>query len=443
MRLIRDPQNGLRMAPANVQAAPARNDTLANRPLRGITSTDGATAFTRILSSNGPHGVFVLPDGPPANILASHTGVKPAAKRAASRDDLESTLALWWQELLGHDRVGLDDDFFDLGGQSLIVVRLFSKIKKTYGVNFGLSTLFEARTVRTLAQLIREASTKPNSEQSAGRALVAIQPGGTNLPLYVISGLGGNVIKFHSMAFYLGEDQPIFGLLPRGLDGGDSYHTRVEDMAADYVKAIREVQPEGPYRLVGYSFGGAVAFEVAQQIVAQGGVVGLLGMFDTIEWQYLERVERSLGFRERFAVYRSKLRLAASEEDPVAAMWKRLKSKSSRTIFRLLGAGGRSTAPSTATIEDVNIYAAANYRAKVYPGKLTLFRAITRGPLDGDDQFLGWGDLVDGGIEVHHIPATHLNILQEPGVRVLSEKLRECLDRDAAFASADLQVAIV
>ena len=81
--------------------------------------------------------------------------------------------------------------------------------------------------------------------------------------LFVISGLGGNVIKFHSMAYYLGEDQPVYGLLPRGLDANEPYHTTVEEMAAYYVEAIREAQPEGPYRLVGYSFGGAVAYEVA------------------------------------------------------------------------------------------------------------------------------------------------------------------------------------
>jgi thioesterase domain-containing protein/acyl carrier protein len=371
------------------------------------------------------------------------TVVRPESGSTISRDNVESVLAQWWEELLGHEHVGLDDDFFELGGQSLIVVRLFSKIKKEFGINLGLSTLFEARTVRELARLIREASTKTTSETRSGRALVAIQPKGTRPPLFVISGLGGNVIKFHSMAIYLGEDQPVYGLLPRGLDGDEPYHTRVEDMAEYYVHAIRAVQAEGPFRLVGYSFGGAVAFEVAQQIMSQGGVVSLLGMFDTIEWQYMEQVERSLGFRERLAVFRSKLKVAASDEDPFRSIWKRLKSKSSRTFFRHFHAGRRPDPAPAVTIEDVNIDAAARYRPKLYPGKLTLFRAMTRGPLDGKDLFLGWGSLVAGGIEVHHVPATHLNILQEPGVRVLSEKLRECLDRDLVVANADLQVALV
>ena len=216
-------------------------------------------------------------------------------------DDVESLIAEWWQELLGIERVDLDDDFFHLGGHSLIVVRLFSQIKKTYGISFGLSTLFEARTVRKLSALVRTARTAPHSAPKSGPALVSIQPKGTRPPLYVVSGLGGNVIKFQSMAFYLGEDQPVYGLIPRGLDGHEPYHTRVEDMAAYYVDAIRNVQPKGPYHLVGYSFGGAVAFEVAQQITAAGGEVGLLGLFDTIEWSYMVRVKQSLSPRDRRA----------------------------------------------------------------------------------------------------------------------------------------------
>ena len=100
-----------------------------------------------------------------------------------------------------------------------------------------------------------------------------------------------------------------------------------------------------------------------------------------------------------------------------------------RGIYRLFHALGRPVPQSVGTIEDVNAFAGANYRPKVYPRTLTLFRATSRRPLDGDDPYLGWRDLVSGGIEVHHIPASHLNILQEPGVTVLAAKLRECLER--------------
>jgi acyl transferase domain-containing protein/thioesterase domain-containing protein len=434
MRLVRDPKNALPLAPAHVSVPAARDDAAEERPPRGIAPADGAKAFTRILSSHAPPGIFVLPDGPIAMSAHAGTALRPPSRKT-SFDSVEAVLGTWWQELLGVERVGLDDDFFELGGQSLIVVRLFSKIKKTYGVNFGLSTLFEARTIRTLAQLIREAaSTKTQGGPSPGRALVTIQPKGTRLPLYVISGLGGNVIKFHQLAHLLGEDQPVYGLLPRGLDGDEPYHTRVEEMAAYYVEAILKVQVQGPYRLVGYSFGGAVAFEVAHQIVAQGGAVSLLGLFDTIEWQYMEQVGRSLGIRERLAIYRSEFMQAMSRGDSFRPLWKRFKSGIWKTLLRLSYPLDRRPQPEE-TIEGVNLYAAANYRPKVYPGRLTLFRATMRGPQEGDDAVLGWGDLVAGGIDVHHIPCTHFTILQEPAVRILVEKLRQCLDRDPAVAT--------
>jgi len=441
MRLVRDLQTALGTERSHLPAAAARPDSAEDRPPTGIAPADGAKAFTRILASDGPPGILVLPDGPKAMTLATEIGLRPTSRRSSSKDKVESVLAEWWQELLGIEQVGLDDDFFELGGQSLIVVRLFSKIKKTYGINFGLSTLFEAHTVRKLAQLIREASTKTAHEPSSGRALVAIQARGTRPPLYVISGIGGNVIQYRSMAFYLGEDQPVYGLLPRGLDGGEPYHTRVEDMAAYYVEAIREMQPEGPYRLAGYSFGGAVAFEVAQQLVAQGGHVSFLGLFDTIELGYRERVKKSLSFHERLAVYRSQFKIAVSGEDPSRSLWDRVRAQSSRAAYRFLHLLGRPLPWSGIRIEDANALAGARYQPKLYPGRLTLFRCTTKLPLDGDDEFLGWGGLVAGGIELLYVQSTHAYILREPGLRILSEQLRECLDRDPAHAIVDPQVS--
>ena len=151
---------GLDIVGAHVSAPAARNELAVPHQSAGIAPALGAKAFTRILSSDGPPGIFVLPDGPGVMNMRRDTVASPALESRSSNDQVESVLAEWWQELLGYEHVGLDDDFFELGGQSLIVVRLFSKIKKTYGVNFGLSTLFEARTVRKLAQLIREADDK-------------------------------------------------------------------------------------------------------------------------------------------------------------------------------------------------------------------------------------------------------------------------------------------
>jgi thioesterase domain-containing protein len=303
--------------------------------------------------------------------------------------------------------------------------------------------LFEARTVRKLAQLIREANSPTHSEPRSERAIVSIQPKGTRPPLYVISGLGGNVIEYPRLAYYLGEDQPIYGLIPRGLDGREPYHTRVEDMAAYYVEAIRKMQPEGPYRLVGHSFGGTVAYEVAQQLIAQGGVVDFLGLFDTIEWHYREQAKKLLVLRERLAIYKSELKQAVIERDPFGPLWKRIRRKTLSMISPLFHAFGRQLPEYGSTIEDVNDRAGANYQPKIYPARLTLFRSTSRRTQDGHDEFLGWGDLVIGGIDVHQVPADHYNIIKEPSVKILAEKLQKCLDRDSADASSVLELAEV
>jgi acyl carrier protein len=217
----------------------------------------------------------------------------PAKSAAKPESGVEGTLAEWWQELLGVEAVGLDDDFFDLGGHSLVALRLFSKIKNTFQSDLGLSTLFEARTVRQLAALIRKGETSRTDEEVAATAIVPIREQGSRLPLFLLSGLGGEVIGFNTLARCLGDDQPVFALQPQGLDGRKQFLTRVEDMAAHYLREIRGVWPHGPYCLAGYSFGGYIVFEMAQQLHAAGETVALLGLLDTIEWQYLEHVYHS------------------------------------------------------------------------------------------------------------------------------------------------------
>ena len=216
--------------------------------------------------------------------------------------------------------MSLDDDFFELGGQSLIVVRLFSRIKKTYAINLSISIFFEARTIRKLAAVVRESSLSTRFGHGSRRAVVAIQANGTRHPLFVFPGKDGEVLGYHRLAEYLGEDQPVYGVVPRGVDGLEPYDTRVEDMAEYFVNAIREARPEGPYCLLGHSFGGMVAFEAAQQLVAQGSVVSHLVLLDTVEENYRKRFTKSLRLRHRLAMYRSDFKLAMQSRDPLAPL---------------------------------------------------------------------------------------------------------------------------
>jgi len=427
MRRVNDPAATLAEAARGARAGSTPD--FSDHGGHAITVEQGTEALVRILSSQIPPTLLVNAGDLPLDARRKGDS-SPVSNSAIALDDVEALLASWWEELLGV-QVGLDDDFFELGGQSLIVVRLFNKIKKNYDVELPLNTLFEVRTVRKLAERIRGGATLEAERPIGSSPMVAIQPNGTQPPLFVISGLGGNVIKFHRLARYLGEEQPIYGLLPRGLDGKEPFDTTVEDMAAYYVRAIRAIQPQGPYRVVGYSFGGIVAFEVAQQLAAEHGPVGLLGLFDTIEWHYMENVNRSLNPSQRLQIYKAKLGDALSSKQRFTSLQELVEGKLLAAKARILSAFGRNTFPANgASIEEVNIFAAANYKPQVYPGVVTIFRSTTRRIEDGNDQFLGWGGLAKQGVEVHHIASNHFNILQEPGVRILSEKLKQCLNRN-------------
>ena len=430
MRLVRDPREVLGNLAPHVPAPLKENGTVHERPSRAISPGDGARAFMTIVSSDHGPGVLVLPDGPPAMTFLPDRSARPHARKPASGEDIDTLLVDWWRESLGHERVGLDDDFFELGGQSLHVVRLFAKIKKMYGIDFNLSVFFErARSGRSRNSFVMRA--KSTSAHLSEHAVVPIQAKGKRRPLFVVSGLDGHVLAFHRLAHHLGEDQPVYGLAHSSSDGSESERASVEDIARSYVSAIRKVQPEGPYRVVGHSFGGIVAFEVAQQLIAHGDTVSTLGLFDTIEPRYSRQVWESLDFGKRLAVQLSEFKFALRERDlfgPLRRRFQKTRAKFS-SIFR---AAGSPVPKPDISVKDRNLIAAANFQPKVYPSSLTLFRSTFRGIKDGEDEVLGWGRVVAGDIEIRHIPATHGNIVNEPAVRILAKELAECLDRDAA-----------
>jgi acyl transferase domain-containing protein/acyl carrier protein len=211
----------------------------------------------------------------------------------APRNAIEEALAKQWEKLLGVSPVGVEDSFFDLGGHSLIAVRLFATIKKEFGVEFPISVLFDAPTIATIAARIEaQTGAVPDAEGEAVAApaqaqsfthLVALNKGDAarKPPLFIVAGMFGNVLNLRHLAQQLGEDQPVYGVQARGLIGDDAPHTRIEEAATDYLAEIRQVQPEGPYLFGGFSGGGITAYEMAQQVKAQGGEVALLCMLDT------------------------------------------------------------------------------------------------------------------------------------------------------------------
>src|ERR1700731_2380338 len=187
---------------------------------------------------------------PTAHVIAEPTTDLATAPISKLEDETSRQLTRIWQELLGVESIGLDQNYFDLGGDSVLAVHLFAQIEKAFKVKLPLATLFEAPTIRELAQILR--SEVPSSGWSP---LVTIQLSGSRPPFFCIHGAGGNVLIYRELSQYLGSDQPFYGLQSQGLDGVSPLLTTIEEMSAQYVKEIQSIQPHGPYYLGGYCMG--------------------------------------------------------------------------------------------------------------------------------------------------------------------------------------------
>ena len=357
--------------------------------------------------------------------------VQTAAEFVDPRDALEIQLAQMWQELLGIRRVGVRDNFFALGGNSLLAVRLMGRIEQTCGKSIPLDTLFQAATVEHLASILRQEETPPQS------LLVAVQPQGSRPPFFCIHPIGGNVVCYAELARCLGTDQPFYGLRARGLKGEESFAS-IEAMAARYVDEIRALEPEGPYLLGGWSLGGLVAFEMAQQLQIQAQTIGLLALLD-VEPRELGEDEDSPHPAELFLED-----LASQFGKEMPFLSKRLRQlprgrdwTDELSAFVLDHARMADVIPpdiGPVQIRDLsrvymaNARAARSYAPQVYPGRVTLFKAGERPVEPARDRDLGWGGLSAGGVEVHEVPGNHYTMLRQPNVQVVAERLKLCLD---------------
>ena len=385
-----------------------------------IASAIGAAAFAAIVEGPALAQILAVPAALRLDQSAPTPAVpaRDAASNGAPRDPVEQTLALWWQELLGLDHVSIHDDFFALGGHSLVAVRLFAKIKNHFSVDLGLATLFEAHTIEALANVIR----KPK-DQKAQSPIVPIQTGGSKPALFLIHGVGGNVVGFEDLARRFSHDQPIYGIQSQALDQTGPALMRVEDIAAHYLREIRSYQPKGPYSFLGYSFGGIVAFEMAQQLHALGEPVGLVGLLDTWNPAYFMK------WLFRIKRWRQYLRQTFSGPEKIRNLMTLLRNRFRQMIYGVYEARGKHVPQSLSSVVDVNWFAAKSYTPHVYPGRVALFRARDdKADLQLDFQ-MGWGGLAAGGLEIHEVSGTHIELFTPVGLAVLVDEIESCLER--------------
>ena len=376
------------------------------------------------LSANGKVDRRALPE-PDERAELVQAPVEP-------RDELERELAEIWRDVLSVGRVGIRDNFFDLGGHSLLAVRMFAWLEERLGARLPLATLFEAPTIEGLAALIRK-GTRPAS----GRSMVAIQPAGSQPPVFGMPGVGGSVLNYNALARLLGLDQPFYGLQSRGLDGSEEPLTRIEDIAAGFLREIREVQPDGPYYLVGMCMGGIVAYEMAQQLLAAGQQIGLLALLETWapEMTAARRFRRGarlpavIGFvADRLCLYVEGLARLRSRER-LRYLLGRLRLLKDIVVQRDLSRGARAELHLQA-VTRANLLAFQQYQPRVYPGPVALFRAEGRKVTPAADYRLAWRDLATGGLQIYGAPGDNSGLmLQEPHVRVLAAQLKMCIER--------------
>ena len=371
----------------------------------------------------------------------------PRAERlnyAAPATEIEETLTNIWSIVLSLNQVGINDNFFELGGSSLKAIRLISLIEQQLGKKLPLTVLLQSPTPAKLAATL----TAEDKHSTLWDSLVPLKTtdntattaAANKPPLFCLHAVGPSILNYKNLLPYFDDDQAVYALQTKGLDEKQPLLERMEQMASEYIEAIKKVQPHGPYYLVGHSFGGLMAFEMAQQLYERGEDVGLLGLFDSstpalsycqmppIVYQlhiHLENLLSAKGLGKKWAYVVE--RATPTFRKTVDKLLSRLKLDSEKAEASLPEIYRR--------IEEVDRAALRRYSPQVYSGKMTLFRAEEKDPKQFYDEYLGWRYLAEGGLEIHDVPGHHLSLMFEPHVGKLAKTLQACLNRAYAEKS--------
>jgi amino acid adenylation domain-containing protein/FkbH-like protein len=360
-----------------------------------------------------------------------------SATYVAPRTQIERQLCELWQNLLKVERVGITDNFFDLGGHSLMAVRLFSEVGQLTGEKLPLVTLFQAPTIEQLAHLLH-----PNKDTNRS-LLVPIQPRGSKPPLFLVHGAGGDVLwGYANLAAHLGDEQPVYGIKSRGQSGLDEF-TTLEEMAACYIAEIQSFQQTGPYYLGGYCFGGNVAYEMARQLQSMGEAVGLVALLDsaptnagyeTITWwepSFAKRFARNLGY------WLEDFRRLKPEER------RRFFTRKLRALLRKVRHKFGSPRAELVDLEDVidtghfpsselrlwqaHLEALVRHTDQPYDGPVTLLRTRGQPLLCSLKEDFCWRKICPR-LDLKQVPGSHEEIFMEPHVQSLARQLTACLE---------------
>jgi len=360
------------------------------------------------LSPNGKIDRRALPAPPETRPEMEEAHIAP-------RDDLETRLARIWERVLEVQSVGVRDNFFDLGGHSLLAVRLFSEIEKELGQRLPLVSFFQGATIEYLAGLLRQ-----GVSSISWPTLVKIQTDGSKAPLICVSMPNVNALGYRSVARYLGNDQPVFGLqaqYPEDLEGEHS-QAAVDSIATEYLEALRAVQPNGPYQFIGLCRGAHIAFEMARRLEREGQKIAFLGIIDTWVMENTYNYFWQIEYHARRFAWLTLLSLKNK-----LSFVKRKAGNNGETGLPVITAG--SAGPKQKPFKVY--FPGPDYVPTRYGGRIAVFRARHQPRNRIRDFHLGWSKLAKGGVDVHFIPGDHSSVLKEPHVQGLAAALKKCL----------------
>jgi aspartate racemase len=432
--IAREASNGKQLVAYVVQHA---NDALTTDELRGhlrksLPDYMIPSAFVMLdqlpLTESGKVDRLQLPVPENMHRDSSETFVAP-------RTPLEQLVARIWERVLNVPRVGVYDDFFALGGHSLLATKAISRMNESLQVEISLRALFESPRIADLVQIIEKTA---SGESFVWPTVMKIQPLGSRRPIFFVAAPDINALGYIRLADHLGDDQPLYGLQSQKyLKTTTDEHGRpllefsqavVEELASEYVRAMREVKPHGPYFLGGMCRGAHIAFEMATQLKAQGETVSLLAILDT--WV----MENTYSYLFYFDYYfqRSKWFLKLSARQKFDFLKGKLDSSIDNIATRLrLREGRGASLPPVAAV----YWPDSSFVPHTYDGRITVFRVAHQPATRILSHTLGWESRSTGGVDVEIVPGGHHTMLRQPHVEVLASRLSEILAKVEAGSS--------
>jgi|SRR5579863_8984918 len=308
-----------------------------------------------------------------------------------------------WERVLQRSSVDVEDNFFDLGGDSSLALQLFNEIARACGRELPPVTIYCAPTITALSAVLEEPA------DLRFPPLVLLKDGSAKPPLFITHGLGGSVIDFFQVVKHIRTEHPIQGMQAKGIDGTEEPFDRIEDMAAFYLEAMRQVQPHGPYLLAGYSLGGLVILEMAQQLTAVGEKVALLAMLDSYpDIRYLSIVQRTR-LLMRLVTRRAATSMKLPMREALALMIRPSRRRSLAPKVSYQPPGNIAPSPAMQRARECAYQALTRYKPRFYPGKIKFVRAEVPTDFPADPAAV-WAHLA-AKFEVETVPGDHLGIM--------------------------------